>query len=298
MAARELLRAQGAQMVVGMGGYVSLPAIVAARLLGLPALLHEQNAIPGLANRIGARFTPHVAVTFESSAAFFPRRCRVRVTGNPVRAGIAELDRAAVRAEALRTLDLEDRRRTLLVFGGSQGARRLNEALIRATGLWRQPGSLQIVHVCGAANLESVGRDWQEAVPGARGLSVRWFGYVDRMDLAYSAADLVVSRSGATTVSEVSAVGLPAILVPYPFATANHQEANARALESVGAARVLADSEVDADRLVEEVERVLGDEALLASMSVASRAWGRPHAAEALAGYVEEIAFAGGRQKG
>jgi UDP-N-acetylglucosamine--N-acetylmuramyl-(pentapeptide) pyrophosphoryl-undecaprenol N-acetylglucosamine transferase len=283
--ARRLL--EGARAVVGMGGYASLPVVVAARWRRIPALVHEQNAIAGIANVVGARLARRVALSFPEARPAFPARAEVRVTGNPVRRAVAELDRAARREEARAALGLEPGRRTLLVMGGSLGAARLNDAAAGLARRWRDRGDLQMVVAAGpgrgaetAARLRSDGA----------ALRVTCVEYLDRVELAYAAADLALCRAGATTVAELAAVGLPAVLVPYPHARANHQEANARALERAGAARVVLDREATPTVLAEAIEPLLVDEAALRAMGAAARAVGRPRAAEELAAWALELA--------
>ena len=219
----------GAQVVVGFGGYVSTPAYLAARRRGIPIVVHEQNARPGLANRLGARLTPFVGTTFAST-----RLAHARRVGMPLRPEIATLDRAARRAEALDHFGLEDQR-TLLVTGGSLGAKRLNEAFA-ARVLELSAAGIQVLHVTGA--------DKGFAVP-ATGSGARYvvIEYADAMELAYAAADLVVARSGANTVCELTALGLPAIYVPLPIGN-GEQELNAADVVAAGGGLLVPDAEL------------------------------------------------------
>jgi len=282
-AARTLLRTEQVRVVVVFGGYVSLPVALAAKGR-VPLVVHEQNSRPGLANRRAARWAEHVAVSFPSSMTRFPDPSRCRYTGDPVREQLRDLDRVGLRAEARERLGLEPDRRTLLVFGGSQGARSINRAVTRAAADWRRLG-LQVLHVAGARGVDEAMEAWRwvGVEPNVPGSGVALVGYLADMSDAYAAADAVVCRAGATSIAELTVLGLPAVLVPYPHATADHQQANADALAAVGAARVVTDDELGGDRLVGEVEAVLGDSAVAAAMSAASRAWGRPEAADAVA---------------
>lgn len=273
--------------VVGMGGYASVPVAAGAILARVPLVLHEQNAIPGLANRVLARGATVVAVGFEAARARFGGAA-VRVTGNPLREPVLALaerrraDAAAARAEAASALGLDPAAPTVVVFGGSQGARRVNDAAV--AGARALPTGTQVLLLAGRDHAEDVAAS-ASGLPG-----VRVLGYLDRMELAYAVADLVVARAGAMTCAEVTACGLPAILVPYPFATDDHQLANARALEAAGAAMIVLDERLDATTFGERVGRLLGDVEQRATMSTAARAWARTDAAVALADLVGSVA--------
>lgn len=309
---RPLVR--GAEAVVGMGGYVSVPAVLAARRERVPVVLHEQNAIPGLANRALARLrrASAVALAFADARRWFPG-VPVDVTGNPVREEILAVprERDVLAKEALAELDLDERRRTIVVFGGSQGALHLDRAAVGACRLLGDRTDLQVVLITGPAHLEVARRglasseagsagDPASAPPsvlhagGTDGILVRLVGYLDRMELVYAAADLVVSRAGATTIAELSVCGLPAILVPYPYATANHQEANARAMQRAGGASVLLDDHVSAASLAERIESMIDHEDRLAAMRERSSAFGRPDAGSSLLDVVDRVAGGGG----
>jgi UDP-N-acetylglucosamine--N-acetylmuramyl-(pentapeptide) pyrophosphoryl-undecaprenol N-acetylglucosamine transferase len=283
---RSLVR--GADVTVGMGGYVSVPAVLAARRERIPVVLHEQNAVPGLANRVLARTAKAVALSFAEAGPAFPRRTRLVSTGNPVREEILAVpaEREGLAKEGRKELDLDPDRRTVVVFGGSQGALHVDRAAIGACFLLRRRTDLQVVLITGPAHLAAVRRALPDE-PG--GLIVRLFGYVERMELAYACAALVVSRAGATTVAELTTCGLPALLVPYPHATGRHQEANARAMERAGGAVVMADDQVSAQTLAERITALLDDGPGLAAMAERSAAFGSPEAAPRLADLVTEV---------
>ncbi|HJP66375.1 MAG TPA: undecaprenyldiphospho-muramoylpentapeptide beta-N-acetylglucosaminyltransferase [Actinomycetota bacterium] len=288
---RPLVR--GADVVVGMGGYVSVPAVLAARRERIPVTLHEQNAVPGLANRALAGMAAAVGVSFpETTKRFEGRRRTVAVTGNPVRRQVLLVPqgRSALAEEGRRKLGLEAGRRTVVVFGGSQGALHIDRAAAGVSRLLAERADLQIVLITGPAHVDEIRRGLVTDGP----LVVRSFGYLDRMELAYACADLVVSRAGATTVAELAACGLPALLIPYPHATGRHQEANARAVQQSGAASVLRDDQVSAETLAERIESLVGHEERLRAMATSSAALGRPDAAERLADLATGIAHADG----
>jgi UDP-N-acetylglucosamine--N-acetylmuramyl-(pentapeptide) pyrophosphoryl-undecaprenol N-acetylglucosamine transferase len=251
------LRERGVDVVVGFGGYASAPAYVAARRGGVPFVVHEANAKPGLANVLGARAAAGVGVAFAGT----PLR-RSQVVGMPLRREIVELDRDARRAEAAAFFGLDAARPTLLVFGGSLGAQRLNEAF---GGAWRDvlDAGWQLLHVTGErSDLED---------PGASGYVLR--RYVDRMDLAFAMADAIVSRSGAATVSEISALGIPAVYVPYAVGN-GEQRLNAASAVEAGAAILLPDAEFSADRVRSEVVPLLRDGRRLGEMREAAASAG------------------------
>jgi UDP-N-acetylglucosamine--N-acetylmuramyl-(pentapeptide) pyrophosphoryl-undecaprenol N-acetylglucosamine transferase len=273
-----ILEDEGARAVVTFGGYVSFPASWAAARRRLPLVIHEQNAVPGLANRVGARWADQIAVSFPGSTHRFRRRERCAVTGNPVRDEMLALDRVARRAEARRRFGLDPDRPTLLVFGGSQGARSLNRALVDSYRRWGDD-DIQILHAAGQALYNEAATAWERVRTEGEGPRVRLVDFIDDMGDAYAAADVVVCRSGATSIAELTALGLPAVLVPYPHATGEHQRHNAEALERIGAAEVVADDELDGQRLVDKVRPLLTDPDRHAEVAAAARSFGRPDAA-------------------
>jgi UDP-N-acetylglucosamine--N-acetylmuramyl-(pentapeptide) pyrophosphoryl-undecaprenol N-acetylglucosamine transferase len=232
-------------VVVGFGGYVSSPAYAAARRAGIPIVVHEANARPGLANVRGARHAAAVGVTFPGT----PLR-GAEVVGMPLRREIVTLDRAATRAEGAAFFGLDPNLPTLLVFGGSLGARRLNDAFAGAGRAVRDAG-WQLLHVTGERSVLADAVDSASVDPG-------WVvqRYIDRMDLAFAVADAVVSRSGSATVSELSALGIPAIYVPYAVGN-GEQRLNAASAVAGGAARIIPDDEFTAERVRTEVAPLL-----------------------------------------
>jgi UDP-N-acetylglucosamine--N-acetylmuramyl-(pentapeptide) pyrophosphoryl-undecaprenol N-acetylglucosamine transferase len=214
------------------------------------------------------------------------------VVGNPVRPELARLDRAALREAALAAFGLDPARRTLFVFGGSQGARRINTALVDATAHWPRPDLVQVLHACGTRDEELVRAGWASASP--RGLRVQVVPFVDRMDLAYAATDLAVTRAGALTVAELTVAGVPAIMVPLPHATAGHQAANAAVLAAAGGVVHVPDAELTGERLAQEAAALLDDPGTLSAMGKVMHDLARPRAAEDLADAV--VAAARGRR--
>jgi UDP-N-acetylglucosamine--N-acetylmuramyl-(pentapeptide) pyrophosphoryl-undecaprenol N-acetylglucosamine transferase len=243
-------------VIVGYGGYVSVPAYFAARRRKLPLVVHEQNALPGLANRVGARLATRVAVSFPDTP--LPR---AEYVGLPLRRMISQLDRAASRAEAQAFFGLDPDRPTLMVTGGSQGSRKLNESVSAAARALADAG-VQVLHVQGKHG---------GASPEPTGVPYVVLDFVDRMDLAYAAADLVVCRSGANSTIEAAATGLPAIFVPLPIGN-GEQDRNARPVVDAGGALLVADAAVTPEWVTATVPGLVTDAERLARMGAAASA--------------------------
>ncbi|WP_338039934.1 undecaprenyldiphospho-muramoylpentapeptide beta-N-acetylglucosaminyltransferase [Nocardioides caldifontis] len=256
-------------VVVGFGGYVSVPAYLAGRRRRVPLVVHEGNALPGIANKLGARFTEHVATSFPDT-----RLRHGRYLGLPIRRLVSTLDRPARRAEAREQFGLDPDRPTLLVTGGSQGARRINGAVAAAQPTLAGAG-VQVLHVVGPAGEAAV-----DPAPGAPPYVV--LPYVDRMDLAYAAADLVVCRAGANTVTEVASVGLPAVFVPLPIGN-GEQALNARPVVDAGGGLLVDDAALTPEWVAATVPDLLADRDRLAAMSAAAADLVPRHADEQLA---------------
>ena len=270
---RAVLSDTGADVLVGFGGYVALPAYLAARNR-VPIVVHEANARPGLANKVGARFTSYIGEAVPGSIP------GARHIAMPLRPAIATLDREAVRAQARATFGLDPDLLTLLVFGGSQGARSLNAATAAAAGRLTERG-IQVLHAAGLKNDDqrpegALGPAPYVALP-----------YVDRMDLAYAAADVALCRAGAMTVAELSAVGLPAVYVPLPIGN-GEQRLNALPLVEAGGGLLLDDADLDADLLLDVVAPLLLDPDQRHAMAQAAASHGQRDADERLRALVLE----------
>jgi UDP-N-acetylglucosamine--N-acetylmuramyl-(pentapeptide) pyrophosphoryl-undecaprenol N-acetylglucosamine transferase len=277
-----------AAAVLGMGGYASIAPVVAARLAGVPTVLHEQNAIPGLANRLLSRIATAVALTFNDSRARLGSGSRVAVTGVPVRRAIVEVasDRERLAAEARHELHLERGRTTVLVTGGSQGALHVDRTVADAIPLLSSRADVQLLVLTGAAHEAVVA----EAAAPEMELVVRVFPFLDRMELALAVADVAVARAGANTIHELAVCAIPMILVPYPHATGGHQEANARELERAGAAEVYLDRELTPEGLARRIRSLVDREDRLATMGQRAAAWAKPDADERVVDLVLEVA--------
>jgi UDP-N-acetylglucosamine--N-acetylmuramyl-(pentapeptide) pyrophosphoryl-undecaprenol N-acetylglucosamine transferase len=275
---RAVLDEVGADVVVGFGGYVSLPAYLAARRRPrVPVVIHEANASAGLANRVGARSADRVL-----SAVPDPGLPHAEVVGVPVRAAITSLDRKALRAEARAHFGFTDDARVLLVFGGSQGAVSINRAVAAAAGDLAAAG-VAVLHAYGAKNTIDLrtpepGDPPYVAVP-----------YLTRMDLAYAAADLAICRSGAMTVAEVTAVGLPALYVPLPIGN-GEQRLNALPVVNAGGGMMVADVNLTPDCVADHVGALLNDAPRLAAMTAAAALVGHPQAAQQVASVALDVA--------
>ncbi|HVE75083.1 MAG TPA: undecaprenyldiphospho-muramoylpentapeptide beta-N-acetylglucosaminyltransferase [Mycobacteriales bacterium] len=266
----------GADVVVGFGGYVAVPAYLAARGRRTPVVVHEANARAGLANRLGARLTPHVAAAVSGSG--LPH---AQVLGIPLRREITRLDRAAMRVRARATFGLSAGP-VLLVFGGSQGAQRVNGAVSAAASDFAAAG-VQVLHVAGAAQVDAV------RAQVADHPTHHVVGYLDQMHLAYAAADLVLCRAGALTCAELAVVGLPAVYVPLPIGN-GEQQLNAMPVVSAGGGVLLRDADLDVAALRAQVLPLLADGARLVAMGARAAGLGRPDADEQLAQMVRRAA--------
>lgn len=274
-------------VAVGFGAYVELPLVRVAARLKIPVALHEQNSVPGLANKQAARTAALIAIAQPSVERIFAERkgasTRIVMTGNPVRRSVLEGDRARGRAK----LGIPEDATVLLVFGGSLGARHLNETVARLAPALLAHEGVYVVH--------ATGEDGYEATRSALNLTDEAAGryrlspYIKEMGDTLAAADLAVSRSGASSVAEIAALAVPSILVPYPLATADHQTTNARFLTDAGAAILVPDAEIDGARFSQELERLLTDAAARGRMAACARGLGQDRAAARLADEVEGL---------
>jgi UDP-N-acetylglucosamine--N-acetylmuramyl-(pentapeptide) pyrophosphoryl-undecaprenol N-acetylglucosamine transferase len=270
-ASSRLLTEFDPEVVIGVGGYASGPAMVAAIRRRLPTLAFEPNVVPGFANRMIARWVSAAAVHFEETCEYFPH---CKVTGVPVRAAFFSIPAKSAGAP------------TLLVFGGSQGARAINQAMIESLpGLRAKIPGIHIIHQTGQRDYDRVLAAYQQS-----GISGEVHKFIDDMPATFGRADLLVCRSGASTVGEITAAGKPAIFVPFPAAADDHQNVNARALERAGAAIVVEESNLEAAYLVETIVALIGDSRQLRTMSAAAKSLAHPQAVEDIAEMVAKLA--------
>jgi UDP-N-acetylglucosamine--N-acetylmuramyl-(pentapeptide) pyrophosphoryl-undecaprenol N-acetylglucosamine transferase len=275
MAARRLIREFRPDVVVGAGGYVSGPVLLAAALMKVPTLVLEPNALPGFTNRMLARFVDKAAVSFEAARGYF--RGKAVVTGNPVRREFFEIP--------VRQHDAE--RLEVLIFGGSQGARAINEAMVAALAhLAAYRDRLRITHQTGESDFEKVRQAYVDAGWGEQSDVRR---YIDDMVASFAQADVVICRAGATTSAELVAAGRAAIMVPFPLAADDHQRKNAEALEAMGAARMILQQDLTGERLASEIGKLVSEPAGITRMEEASRQLSRGDAAQTTVELMEEL---------
>jgi UDP-N-acetylglucosamine--N-acetylmuramyl-(pentapeptide) pyrophosphoryl-undecaprenol N-acetylglucosamine transferase len=254
-------------LVVGTGGFVSGPVLLVSSFFGIPTLLHEQNVWPGMTNKLLARRVKRVMLAFEEGRKHFPARCPVEVVGQPVRPQVGNVDRL----EALRLFALEPGKKVLLVTGGSRGARSINRAMVKVAEHLQEREDVQLIWATGTL-------DYEDALEELRLLGIDpqrkgWHiaAYIENMPQALAAADLCVCRAGATTLAELSAAGLPSILIPYPHAAENHQEFNARAVVDHNAARMILDKDLAGEDLWSQIDELLNNAFALEDMAARAK---------------------------
>jgi UDP-N-acetylglucosamine--N-acetylmuramyl-(pentapeptide) pyrophosphoryl-undecaprenol N-acetylglucosamine transferase len=278
--AGRLIRELKPDLVVGTGGYVSGPVVFLARMAGIPAVIQEQNSVPGSTNRWLNLIANQVHISFVESRNYFRRRNNLKVSGNPIRRSLIRQDRDA----AYSALNLDPSRRTLFIFGGSRGARSINEAVAGALPLLRGIPDLQVLWQTGhedrAAMMERV-----KGVP----FPVRVVAYLDSIEKAYAVADLTICRAGAMTIAEITACGVPTILVPYPHATHDHQTHNARGLVERGAAEMIADRDLTAEELRRRIEALFREEPRRRALGRKARAFAKTDAAHRIVRSIEDL---------
>ncbi|MEY2398527.1 MAG: UDP-N-acetylglucosamine--N-acetylmuramyl-(pentapeptide) pyrophosphoryl-undecaprenol, partial [Actinomycetota bacterium] len=281
-----VLKRLKADAVVAMGGYPSLPTVLAARRRGIPVVIHESGATGGRANRLAARFTPNVALSFASAAASFPRR-QARVVGMPLSADIATFDRTALRAAARSEYGVAEGQTMVLINGGSQGSVTLNNLAVGLGERWRGRTDVRVVAKTGRDHFDGVVAALRDN--GGEAV-VTPVVYLDRMTTAYAAADVAVCRAGAGTVAELATCGLPSILVPYPFSLDDDQGHNAKVLVDAGAAVLLRDPDAVANIVGPQLEDWIAHPDAMAVMAGAASGAGHAHAATTLAQWVLDLA--------
>jgi|SRR5690606_23728065 UDP-N-acetylglucosamine--N-acetylmuramyl-(pentapeptide) pyrophosphoryl-undecaprenol N-acetylglucosamine transferase len=279
---KEFLKEFRPDVVVGTGGYVSGPAVFAAHRLDIPTLIHEQNVVPGLTTRFLTRYADVTAVSFSSSEGYLENANRLVHTGNPRATEVIHGDAEQGR----KSLELDDSDKPLVLFvGGSRGARPINEAVMEMVPRMAELPDVCFVYVTGEIHYEEIKRDLDGRAPG----NLRIVPFVYNMPDVLAATSLVVGRAGASTLAELTALGIPSILIPSPYVTNNHQEANARWLEEQGAARVILERECTAENLWREILEIMKDPVKRRSMGEKAKILGRPKAAEVLVDELERI---------
>lgn len=273
---KQVIREFKADAVLGMGGFTSLPPVYAGHKLGLKTFVHDSNARPGRANVMTSRFCTRVFIGLEAAKKFFPNRETV-TTGTPVRPEIINLPSLE---NAAATFGLEVGRPTIVVTGGSQGAKRLNELCAQAAA--SLPPETQVLHIAGASDFQRV----SEITQGRNGYKV--LGFCDQMPSAYAIADLVIARSGASSLTEIAIAGHPSILVPYPYAADDHQTRNAEVFASAGASLLIQEHDLDAEKLAVLASSILQDLPTYKRMAKAARTLAVPDAADRVCAAIED----------
>lgn len=271
---KKVLRQFHPDLVVGTGGYVSGPVVLTAALFNIPTLLHEQNAMPGITNRILARFVRRVMVTFPESMDRFGVKKKLELVGLPVRPEIGHVSRNV----GAKKFKLRPDRLTFLVTGGSRGAQTLNQAMIEVLAHLAQRPDIQVIWATGE-------KTYTQTLEGLKERAISWarpewrvLEYLSDMPEALACADIFIGRAGAASLAELMITGIPSLLIPYPYAAENHQEHNAQAIVQAGAAKMILDSELDGGRLWKEVESLISQPSLLSEMKAAAKSLAQPKA--------------------
>jgi len=258
-------------ILIGVGGYASGAIMLIAACMSIPTVILEQNCIPGFTNKVLGKFVNAICITYQESMPFFPKE-KTFLTGNPVRMHILK----GSRESGYRFFSLEENLFTVFVFGGSSGARSINTAVIDSLrSLNDLRDNIQFLHQTGSGDYEHVSNAYRDL--GFRGMVTP---FIYQMGEAYAVSDIVISRAGATTLAEMTALGKPAILIPYPYATGHHQELNAMKLLDMGAAKMILDSELSGESLAHSIRELYENEAMRTEMQKHSRILGRPEASE------------------
>jgi len=277
---KKMLKEFKADVVIGTGGYVCGPVVYAAAKLGIPTIIHEQNSVPGLTNKFLSRYVDRIAVCFEEAKSFFPES-KVVLTGNPRASEVLHQD--GIKGKLSAGLNVSDP--VVLIVGGSRGARPINEAVLKALSLLGEK-PYQVLYVTGDVHYEEVKKE-VELVGNPKNVVIKPF--IHNMPEVLAGVDLTVARAGATTLAELTSLGIPSILIPSPYVTNNHQEKNARALSDHHAAELVLEKELTSQKLVEEIDRILMDEKILKQMKNSAKELGIPDAARRLYLLMKEL---------
>ncbi len=287
-ACRKIIHDHDVKVVLGMGGFTSFAPLYAGRKEGCRTIIHESNAIPGKANRLNARYSDIVLCGLEACKSHFPKHGDVRVVGTPIRSSMRQPNNGD---DPRAFFKLDKDKRTLLIMGGSQGARGVNRAVGTALDQFEKMG-IQVLHIAGPTDYEEV-RDVYAKVPL---LKQHVAAFCHRMDLAYRVADLAVARSGASSMSELAYFGVPSLLVPYPYAAEDHQTRNAEIFDKAGAAKLMRESDLNADTLSDAVRAVFNDTRRAGDMKKAAQKLSVKNSAEKIAELIVKESEKAGRK--
>lgn len=272
----KIIKNYNPQVVIGTGGYVCGPVVLAARLLNIPTIIHEQNALPGITNRLIGNFVDTIMITFPESKKYFKNQSKIILTGLPIREKLLKISKE----EGRKYFNLDKNKKTLLVTGGSRGAKKINEAMLEAYKLLLDL-PIQIIHITGEKNYKEV-----YALLKQKGLDKKYKNnlilkpYLFEMEYALACADLCISRAGATFLAEITAKGIPGILIPYPYAAENHQQFNAQSLVNKGAAEMILDKNLTGTILSQKIIKIISDDLLLKKMAQKAKSIGKPNSLE------------------
>ncbi len=286
--ARKVIKKVEPDIIFGTGGFVAGPVVLSASLAGYKTLIHEQNVYPGITNKLLSFKSDKIALNYKEAKKYFPGKVSDKfiVTGNPVRPKIL----TAKRKKALKRLELIENRKTVLVFGGSQGAASINQAMIKVCSYYKNSSKIQLIYITGKNNYKQVINKLKtEGVNLKDNCNIKIIPYLHQMEWAYAAADLVVYRAGATGLAEITARGLPAILIPYPYSTGDHQQYNALTLKKQGAAEVINDCDLNGEILLAKIKSIINDQNKLDSMKKNSKKLGHPEAVDNLVEIIENM---------
>jgi UDP-N-acetylglucosamine--N-acetylmuramyl-(pentapeptide) pyrophosphoryl-undecaprenol N-acetylglucosamine transferase len=282
---RKIIKDFKPDIVIGTGGYVCGTVMLTASLMGIPTVIHESNAFAGMTNKILFRFVDKIALNFEEAAKYFKNPKKVIVTGNPIRSDIFDITKHQGRIE----LNFEEKMPLVLVTGGSRGARRINQSILSLAEDCSMSGRYQLLHVTGDTQYEAVLQSYKDRKISIDSTNIKVVPYLHNMPYALAASDIIISRCGAMTLSEITALGKPSILIPFPHAADNHQEYNGRALEKKGAAVVIVERDITEERLKNTVLELLNNKEKLEHMALNSKQLGIKNATEKIGDIISEL---------
>ena len=284
---RKIIKEFKPDIVIGTGGYVCGTMLLTAALSGVPTLIHEQNAFPGITNRILSRFVDKIALTFPEASNYFHKKEKIIVTGNPLREEFIDI----TKEQGMRVFDFDINYPLLLIVGGSRGAKKINESCMLIAEECERKRNFQMLHMTGESQYERVIELYKERNIPTNTSYLKVVPYIHNAPYAYAAADLLISRCGAGLISEITVLGKPSILIPYPYATDNHQEYNARALEKSNATIVILESELDERTLLQNVKYLFDNKDKMKEMADNSKKLGKADATSSIIKIIEALLY-------
>ncbi|MDF2523829.1 MAG: murG [Clostridiales bacterium] len=283
--ARKIIKAFKPDIVIGTGGYVCGTVMLAAAMMGIPTVIHESNAFAGMTNKLLVRFVDIIALNFEEASKYFKNSKKVVVTGNPIRTDIFDI----TKNEGMRELGFDEKIPLVFITGGSRGARKINQSIMALAEECSNNNSFQLLHMTGDTQYTSVMQYYKDRKIPTDSSRIKVVPYLHNMPYALAASDIIISRCGAMTLSEITALGKPSILIPFPYAADNHQEYNARALEKKGAAIVMLEKDLTQEDLKDNVLKLLNDKKKLEQTALNSKKLGVRNATEKIGELISEL---------